>query len=102
MALTAESGELLELFQWLTPEESSSVSDADRQAVAGELADILIYAIRLADILQIDIGRAIADKIEANEVRYPVEQSRRRAERSSSRTPAPMPRSHGASTPAGG
>ena len=72
MALAAEAGELLEVFQWMTPEESVLVDEARvRSAVADELADILQYLIRLADVLDIDINEALMNKLRRNEVRFP-------------------------------
>ncbi len=81
MALAAEAGELLELFQWLTEEESRALPDhADQIAHATEeLADVLIYLIRLADKLDIDLEQAALDKIAANAEKYPVEKARGRA-----------------------
>ena len=78
MALAGEIGELLELFQWLTPEESFQVgSDPLNQTrVASELADILIYSLRIADVLGIDLADAVSAKIDLNETRYPIEQAR--------------------------
>lgn len=73
MALAAEVGELLEIFQWLTPEESEGVSGVDdrQDAVADELADITIYLVRLADVLGIDLAAVSRDKIKRNEERFP-------------------------------
>jgi NTP pyrophosphatase (non-canonical NTP hydrolase) len=75
MALSGEAGELLELFQWLTPEESMQVTDdpATAEKVRHELADVLAYALRLADVLNIDILSALADKIAVNETKYPID-----------------------------
>lgn len=81
MALAGEAGELLELFQWLTPEESQQVM---REAVAAErvrheLADVLAYLLRLADVLEVDLLSALAEKILVNESKYPVELARGRS-----------------------
>jgi NTP pyrophosphatase (non-canonical NTP hydrolase) len=73
MALTGEVGELNELFQWLTPEESREVSGERKQAVAEELADVLIYLVRLADETGIDLVAAAHEKCEINERKYPAE-----------------------------
>lgn len=72
MALSGEAGELLEVFQWLTPEQSTSVMSGDRAGdVEDELADVLIYLVRLADVLGVDL-LAVADaKVERNEHRFP-------------------------------
>ncbi|CAI8779804.1 nucleotide pyrophosphohydrolase [Methylococcus capsulatus] len=78
MALAVESAELMEHFQWLSPEQSLDVqSDAElRQAVAEELADVAIYLIRLADKLGIDLEIAIQDKMQRNADKYPVSLAR--------------------------
>ena len=78
MALAAESGELLELFQWLTPEDSISVAEDKeaQKAVAQELSDILQYVIRMADLLDIDLPNELAFKLAENEVRYPAREVR--------------------------
>ena len=74
MALSVEAAELLELYQWLTPEESVALTaNADGRArVEHELADILIYLARLADVTGIDLGSAVAGKMQSNSTRFPV------------------------------
>ena len=78
MALSVEAAELLELFQWLTPEQSSAVTETPDQAtrVAQELADVLVYLVRLADVLQIDLNAAVIQKLESNAQKYPVDRAR--------------------------
>ena len=78
MALAGEAGELVELFQWLTPAESFQLGSdpLSRSRVAAELADILIYALRMADVLGVNLADAISAKIDLNETRYPIEQAR--------------------------
>lgn len=72
MALIAEAAELVEHFQWLTQEQSWLEGKAAKKAeVAQELADILIYLIRLGERLDIDLIQAAWDKIAINEERYP-------------------------------
>lgn len=71
MALAAETGELLEIFQWMTPEESARPDGMVKQAVGEELADILQYLIRLADMLEIDLKSALWHKLRINEQRFP-------------------------------
>ena len=73
MALAGEAGELLDLFQWLTPEESATVmDDADRrEAVLMELGDVFQYLLRLADVLGVDIEQATWDLIRRNSERFP-------------------------------
>jgi NTP pyrophosphatase (non-canonical NTP hydrolase) len=72
MALTGEVGELVAELQWLTPEESWRVRD-DPEADArlrAELADVFIYLTRLADLLDVDLLQAAADKLEESAQRY--------------------------------
>lgn len=76
MALTVEAAELLELFQWLSEEQSCNLDDTDRRRASEELADIQIYLIRLADRLGIDLEQAVQDKLRINEEKYPVELAR--------------------------
>lgn len=72
MALSVEAAELVEHFQWLTEAQSRSSDVVDPDAVAAEVADVQIYLVMLADKLGIDIERAVAEKISANAVKYPV------------------------------
>jgi len=73
MALAGEAGELLEHFQWLTPEQSAALGGDKKEQVALELADILIYLIRLSERLDLDLVAAAYRKMALNESRYPVE-----------------------------
>lgn len=73
MALAGEVGELLEHFQWLTQAQSLALSPEKREQVALELADILIYTIRCAERLNIDLVGAAYRKITINASRYPVQ-----------------------------
>jgi dCTP diphosphatase len=78
MALTAEVGELTEIFQWLTPEQSQDVMSDPVAAthVADELADVTAYLFRLADVLQVDLAEALRSKIRKNVVKYPADRAR--------------------------
>ena len=76
MALLVEAGELLETFQWLTEEQSRSLAPDTQSAVSDEIADVLLYLIRLADQLGIDPVAAAQRKMVANEEKYPVEKAR--------------------------
>lgn len=81
MALAVEAAELLEPFQWLTEEQSRTLSTEQRQAVSDEIADVQIYLVRLADQLDIDILQAVAYKTQQNERRYPVDSVRGSAQK---------------------
>lgn len=76
MALVVEAAELQEPFQWLTPEQSLALNAEQREAVRQEMADVLIYLTRLADVLDIDLIEAAAHKLEINARKYPVEKAR--------------------------
>lgn len=71
MAMIVEAAELVELFQWLTPEQSTSLTEQQLEAVRHEVADVLIYLTRLADVLGIDLLAAASAKIELNALKYP-------------------------------
>ena len=74
MALTSEVGELNELFQWLTEEQSSMKDDIGKiEEIRKEIADIFIYLLRLADKLDINIDEAVREKIEINAKKYPID-----------------------------
>ena len=78
MALASEVGELVEHFLWLDIAESRHLCEdaAKRAQVAEELADILIYALRFADVTGLDATKAILAKMERNEERYPVRKAK--------------------------
>jgi NTP pyrophosphatase (non-canonical NTP hydrolase) len=78
-ALAVEAAELLEHFQWLTPEASARLPRATRAEVAAEIADVLLYLIRLADVLDIDLVPAARRKLRINARKYPVKKARGRA-----------------------
>ena len=71
MALIVEAAELVEHFQWLTPEQSMALSAEKLGEVRDEVADTLIYLTELADVLGIDMLAAARDKIVKNAVKYP-------------------------------
>jgi len=73
MALIAECAELVEHFQWLSQEESQALAPEKHEQVAMELADILIYLVRIAERLDIDLVEAANRKIDINRQRYPKE-----------------------------
>ena len=76
MALIVEAGERVELLQWLSEDESRALSDAQRQAVSEEAADVLLYLLRLCDRLGIDLEQAAWAKIAKNAVKYPADKVR--------------------------
>jgi len=82
-ALSVEASELLELFQWLTAEQSMAAnhSAALSKAVREEMADVFLYLLRLADILNVDLLASAREKILINEQKYPVEQARGNADK---------------------
>lgn len=73
-ALAVEAAELLEPFQWLKEEESRRLAEnpADYERVKDEIADVMIYLLRLADLLEVDLERAVEEKIRKNGKKYPV------------------------------
>ena len=71
MALSVEAAELVEHFQWATPEESLALAPEKRAEVADEIADVLIYLTELADVLGIDPIAAARAKIVKNAAKYP-------------------------------
>jgi dCTP diphosphatase len=78
MAIAVEAAELLEEFQWLTANESEAaqMSSEKLRAVSFEMADILLYLLRLADRLQVDLLKAVEEKFALNERRYPADKVR--------------------------
>lgn len=83
MALAGEAGELLGIFQWLTPEESSRVMGRPDQArqIREEVADVFAYLLHLADSLDIDLAAALREKVAINERRYPEDLAKGRADK---------------------
>ena len=81
LALIGEAAELVEHFQWLSAEQSEQLSPKKLDEVRLELADILIYLIRIADRMNVDLILAAQDKIEINERRYPKDKVRGSAKR---------------------
>jgi NTP pyrophosphatase (non-canonical NTP hydrolase) len=71
-----EASELLEHFQWLKEDESFDLPPEKRVKVAEEIADVLLYLIRIADKLDIDVLDAAVKKIEANAAKYPADKAR--------------------------
>ena len=81
MSIAIEAAELMEHFQWLTTQEASRLTQQDdeaKNAIVEELADVLIYCLSLADILNCDVAEIILDKLAKNKQKYPVEKYRGR------------------------
>ncbi|MCZ4295118.1 nucleotide pyrophosphohydrolase [Vibrio sinaloensis] len=75
MALSGEVGELTELFQWLTEEESQNLTEKQKEKVSEELADIFLYLLHLADKTSVDLISAAHEKMSINAAKYPIEKS---------------------------
>ena len=75
-ALCVECAELLEHFQWLTDATSKSLPSKTLQRVREEMADVLLYLVRLADRLDVDLLEAATDKMKLNARKYPVDKTR--------------------------
>ncbi|MER5870910.1 nucleotide pyrophosphohydrolase [Streptomyces sp. NPDC002044] len=74
VALSVEASELVEIFQWLTPEQSERVMEEPESAhrVADEVADVLAYLLQFCEVLGVDVLDALAAKIDRNGLRFPV------------------------------
>ncbi|WP_318518260.1 nucleotide pyrophosphohydrolase [Photobacterium leiognathi] len=73
MALSGEVAEITEIFQWLTPEQSEQLSIEKKQQLEEEIADVMMYLVRLADKCDIDISDACQRKLAKNNEKYPVD-----------------------------
>ena len=73
MALTGEVGELVEIFQWVTEEQSKSVASDPKTArpVRDEIADVLLFLVRLSSVLGVDLNEAVTHKLASNAQKYP-------------------------------
>lgn len=76
MAMIVECAELVEHFQWLTDEQSKQLAAETLDEVSLEMADILIYLIRLADVLEVDLLKTVNRKIALNAEKYPIEKAK--------------------------
>lgn len=70
-ALVVEAGELLEHFQWLTEDQSRQLDASQREAVALEMADVLLYLVQLSSAVGVDLMDAARRKVAINEQRFP-------------------------------
>lgn len=71
IALSVEASELLEIFQWLTEDQSKNLSKEQMQHAEEEIADIMIYILNLCSKLNIDLQKAVLNKIELNAIKHP-------------------------------
>ena len=76
MALIAEAGELVEHFQWLSAQQAENLAPETKSEVEMEIADVLLFLLRLADKLDIDVIAAAEKKMALNAEKYPVEKSK--------------------------
>ena len=78
MALTGEVGELTEIFQWMTEDQSRSATDDAKtaQQIKDELADVMLYLVRLSSVMGIDINEAVTQKLKRNAEKYPADKVR--------------------------
>ena len=77
MALSVESSELVEIYQWISEEESNDSSNMIiKNKAREELADIFIYLLRIASKLDINLEEAALEKLLQNEIKYPIEKSK--------------------------
>lgn len=72
LALTGEVGEVAELVQWLPANQAAAAGEDLRTRLGDELADVLLYLLRLADVAGVDLGAAASTKLDRNESRFPV------------------------------
>ncbi|MDX2647635.1 nucleotide pyrophosphohydrolase [Streptomyces sp. NPDC001902] len=74
VALSVEASELLEIFQWLTPEQAARVMEDPDSAhrVRDEVADVLAYLLQFCEVLGVDVLQALSAKIDRNELRFPL------------------------------
>lgn len=75
-ALAVEAAELLEPFQWLTEEQGRDPPAETRTAVEEELADVLLYLVRLADKMDVDLAEAARAKLAQNAAKYPIDKAK--------------------------
>ena len=81
MALSVEASELVEIFQWLKADESNKPNQKQIAAINAEVADIAMYLFRFCSILEINLEKAIEDKLLKNAKKYPVNQSKGNAQK---------------------
>ena len=72
-ALSVEVAELLEHFQWLQTGQRDELGDAKLEQVRHEMADVMVYLVRIADKLDVDLGAAVTEKMALNRAKYPAD-----------------------------
>jgi NTP pyrophosphatase (non-canonical NTP hydrolase) len=75
-ALSVEASELLEPFQWLVSGDKHEIDEAKLTAIRHEMADVLVYLVRLADKMEVDLFQAVLEKMALNRAKYPADQVR--------------------------
>jgi NTP pyrophosphatase (non-canonical NTP hydrolase) len=75
-ALSVEASELLEPFQWLVSGDKSELDEVKLTAIRHEMADVLVYLVRLADKLDVDLLQAVQEKMVLNRIKYPADKVR--------------------------
>jgi len=78
LSLVLEASEVLEHFQWKSPQEVELHGQAAKDEIADELADVAIYLFELADNLKIDLPKAIVQKMKKNAIKYPIHKAKGR------------------------
>lgn len=81
MALSGEVGELAEIFQWLTIEQSNELTKESLSEASKEIADVFLYLLRLSDVLGVNLLSAAFEKMDINEQKYPIELSKGNAKK---------------------
>jgi NTP pyrophosphatase (non-canonical NTP hydrolase) len=81
LSLIIEAAELLEHFQWKTLQEANEHGLKNRKEISEEIADVAMYLFELADNLNIDLSKAIEEKLDKNALKYPVEKSKNSAKK---------------------
>jgi len=76
IALSVEAAELLENFQWLSETDTKHLEKRKLEKVSEEMADVLLYLVRLADKLDVNLVDAAVRKIKLNALKYPVDKAR--------------------------
>ena len=76
LSLVLEASEVLEHFQWKSPEEVNNHGKACKDEISEELADVALYLFELSDNLGIDISKAVERKLKKNAAKYPVKKSK--------------------------